>query len=224
MDIVVPRTRQTLTRCEERLLVFCALDAYGSYDVSGIELGRQKPNRILREQIRLMNDSMRARSPYAVWAESGLLEAELRELAELPTDADLVDMADEEWAGVKVSLKATYERVMRPRLGAAAATKILYLHRPRLIAITDAEVAEFFECQTLPPVDRAMAVAEHVREMARFAGNDSALTAIQQYLSSRTVGGRPIAVSKVRILDALIWMKQQEAYKGLWEVNGWGPL
>jgi len=38
------------------------------------------------------------------------------------------------------------------------------------------------------------------------------------------VGGRPIAVSKVRILDALIWMKQQKAYEGLWEVNGWGPL
>ena len=180
MDIVVPRTRQTLTRCEERILVFCALDAYGSYDVRGIELGRQNPNRILCEQIKLMNNSMRARSPYAVWAESGLLEGELCELAKLPPDADLADMADEEWAAVKVLLKTTYDCVMRPRLGAAAVTKILYLHRPRLVAITDAEVAEFFECQTLPPVDRAMAVAEHVREMARFDGNDSALTVIQQ--------------------------------------------
>jgi hypothetical protein len=224
MDIIVPKTGQVLTRCEDRMLVFCALDAYGSYDMLGIELGRQHPNRVLREQVKLMNDSMRARSPYDAWEASGLLSDEVPGLAALPPDADLAEMPDEEWHHTKAQLKAAYERVMRPQIGAAAATKILYLHRPRLVAITDAEVAEFFACQRLPPVDRALAVAEGIRELARFNGNRAALDSIQEHLASRTVGGKPIAVSKARILDALVWMKQRKAYERLWEAYGWQPL
>lgn len=224
MDITIPRTKQTLTRCEERTLVFCAIDAYGAYDVAGIELSRQHPNRIVREQIKLMNDSMRARSPYAVWTESSLLEGELPELAALPPDADITEMPDDEWDAARVLLRNAYARVMRPRIGAAAATKILYLHRPRLVAITDAEVAEFFGCEKLPPVERSLAVAEGIRETARFESNPAVLRDTQQYLSSRTVRGKPIAVSKARILDALVWMKQRKAYAGLWEAYGWEPL
>ncbi len=224
MDIVIPRTGQVLTRCEERTLVFCALDAYGAYDVKGIELSRQHPNRIVREQIKLMNDSMRARSPYAAWEQSGLLGAASPALLALPTNADLAEMPDDQWDGVKALLYAAYERVIGPRIGAAAATKVLYLHRPRLVAITDAEVAEFFDCQRLPPVERSLTVAERVRQMARFGSNLATLHSIQQYLSSRTVAGKPVEVSKARILDALIWMKQRQAYARLWEAYGWGPL
>ncbi len=222
MDVSIPKTNATMTRCEDRVLVFCAISPFHvEFDRPGIRLAREKPETITECQVELMNKAMGARSPWNAWEKLRL--DDLRELSDLE-EADLIEMSDAKWAVQRPLLEELYRRLMQKGIGATAATKIAYLHRPRLIAMADAKVSSFFCCEKDPHVHRAMKVAEGIREIGRHRGNLEALTAIQASLMERIIDCKPVEMSKVRILDALIWMSLDEAFKRLWHVLEWGPL
>jgi hypothetical protein len=175
-------------------------DAYDS------RAGKGEPNRITSDDIRAINQTMRARSPHSAWeALTGAVE-ELPWLAAIDPTWDLIATDDETWKAVGGAdlLAAAIQASVGPYRRLSVATKVLHLKRPRLFPVLDSLVVELIG--GLAEVAHSARLLVHLREQGR--ANLASLAAIQ-----RTLANHPARYERslVRILDALLWSSHPTA-------------
>jgi hypothetical protein len=86
-----------------------------------------------------------------------------------------------------------------------AATKLLFLKRPKLVAISDSYVRRRLGIGGPPGPDRAMALAGRIRTIG--LSNLPALQNLQRCSATmRDPAGELVQLSKARILDILLWI------------------
>jgi hypothetical protein len=193
--------------CMAKVLHFCQHDAYAGYDVRGYA-EEDQPDVVTSELLTVMNSAMRARSKRAAW--DSILGQPLTELSAIPVDADLIETSDEEWPDLRDRLHDCLCRLaQQPWITDMAATKVLYLKRPRLVAISDSYIRRALDIPETKWSDfkdrghyyaaRGVAVAESLRRVGR--DNMSLLYHIQK--DAAKAGFR---LSKARIIDILVWV------------------
>jgi hypothetical protein len=114
-----------------------------------------------------------------------------------------------------------------------AASKICYLKRPSLIAISDSYVRKVLlgPDQSIVPqdpargskyADRGVAVLDAIRRLGQL--NAEPLQQLSAYVHNLIVDGQPVSLSKARILDILIWVemaiKAGHPYWSTWGRSG----
>jgi len=207
MSIEIDLDGQTIAHCERKLSDFIANDAYELYDRQGVR-AEPRPDVISRHQLRLMNAAMRARA--SVRALQPFLDAPLPELARIPTPVDLIGFPATELDLALDLLHAAVARLCVPMIKDTAATKLLYLKRPALVAISDTYVRSRLGIDSPPGPDRAIAVARAIRTVG--LANSAPLAALKSYCDGTTkliIDAVPL--SKARILDILIWVEHARA-------------
>ena len=153
---------------------------------------------------------MRARSKHDWWA--SVLDRRLDWLAEIPLDLDLISTSDKRWAATRGSglAFAALDGLIGPHRGAAVATKMLHLKRPRFFPVLDDLVAQMLGIN--PPssmrreqhVELAHRLILHVRHEGR-----QNLKQLQEI--RRALADEGISRSLVRILDAVLWFSHPAA-------------
>lgn len=198
--------------CQWRLKRFAERDAYGPYDYFGSY--SHEPTDVIQEHhIYAINNAMRARSSRTAWAK--LIDKPLPELSSIPYDLDLIDSPTQDVNRALASLRKLVDRMAAvPGIKEMAASKILYLLRPNFIAIADGYVRD---CLGIRRSEDAAYTMIQVQEAIRELGsrNRESLAELQRFANSLPpVTGRlkpvvgqsiPVRLSKVRILDILIW-------------------
>lgn len=214
-------TRRIIDRCDWRPRTFVERDAYGDYDYRATQIVAG-PNEVSDEHVLAMNSAMRARSSRTAWAR--FTGRSLPELNSIPVELDLIDSPEREVDGGLAALAVLVRTMSAEKwLTDMAVSKVLFLKRPRFVAISDSyardalgiderrinarpETPEFYTA-------RMLSVQQSLRELS--SRNTSALNSLKAYADS--IGnvvpvaggfrGRPIPVhlSKLRILDILIW-------------------
>ena len=169
----------------------------GSYD-SYIESGTSPTNRIVAEDVIIINTFMSARSPHSDWAEL-IARGDVPELAAISPSWDLYLTSDEEWERERVSDRLTdvFAAVRGNRIGVSRATKVLHIKRPALIPVCDSYVLGLMG---IPDAGGkgAVALIEHLRLLR----TDLMPTLLDLQERLRGAG---YDRSLVRITDALIW-------------------
>lgn len=191
--------------CLEKVQFFCSYDAFPAYDLIG-QRNEHDDDRFQLELLQAMNSAMRARSSRKAW--EPLLDKSLPVLGAIPTKVDLIESSDIEYAAVRESLHAYY--LFTSQLSGItdmAASKMLFLKRPRLAAISDSYMRTAFwiaepNLQQFPW--KAQYCAERalrVSDMSRCVGlaNQTFLEWLQQEVA-------PIVISKSRLIDILVWV------------------
>lgn len=207
-----------LCHCVERMLVFCALDAYRKYDLRGAELNEVHGDIIHRDHVQCIN-VMNARSPVAAW--ECLMPADAL-LGGLPPDRHLLEMSDEQWEETRDPVREVIEQMTSVSgIGLAAATKMLALKRPDLVPACDAQLVEYFGIEGSTDADKAVELMGRFRSIAQDSENLNALASLKAELENHELFGCPIQLSTTRILEALCWMETTESHRGLWHVMGW---
>ncbi|MFB3880988.1 MAG: DUF6308 family protein [Armatimonadota bacterium] len=204
MEPVITVDGLVIVDCRAKLLDFVRYDAYQRYDRDGTR-AEPRPDVISPRQLALMNSAMRARSSRKAWAP--FLERRLDELAAVPTDVDLVGDPEARVMDALRLLERAIGAVCVPWITDMAATKLFFLKRPRLVAISDSYVRSRLRVNAVPGPKRAIAVAKRVREVG--LGNLAALGDLSAYASTmRDPAGEAVTLSKARILDILIWVEE----------------
>jgi hypothetical protein len=240
LQLVGVREGLVIQQCLSKLRFFCEHDAYAGYDRAGYRHASE-PDRFHADLLRATNRAMRARSPRKAWAP--FLETPISELAQLPVDADLVDSSDEEYARVRLGLERCYQLLIAASgITDMAATKMLHLKRPRLVAISDSYVREALEVPrpdvSLPPgkvpyhTARALLVSDAVRAVG--LRNAGLLEQLQSAMSDtvQRIGTRcqtPMSLSKARIIDILVWVDAaiaagHQTWKPVADAAGWNSV
>lgn len=120
---------------------------------------------------------------------------------------DLVDSPDGEVENALGYLRAAVESLCVPWISDMGATKILYLKRPKLVAISDSYIRQRLDVRLSPGPERAIAVARAVRSVGlRNAGALMQLKAVSDSITDPAV-----PLSKARIVDILIWVEEARA-------------
>jgi hypothetical protein len=200
-----------ITQCEWRVRTFVQRDAYAGYDWQG-SFAHPMTDTISQYHIFAINSAMRARSSRKAWAT--FVGQPLPELADIPPHLDLIDASPQEVAGGLQALKAVTKRITSvPGITEMAASKVLYLLRPRFVAIADAYVRDALGVWRGQPEDTMVRVAQAVRECG--TSNREALEFLSAFVSRlpQVVPqfGRlrmqrvPVRLTRLRILDILIW-------------------
>jgi hypothetical protein len=164
--------------------------------------------RITTDDIRAINQTMRARSPHTAW-EALTSAGPLPWLAALDLSWDLVRLRDHEWErfGCTALLEAAFAATIAPYRNLAVATKVLHFKRPSLFPVLDLLVV-----QQLGGVgQRPIRLLLHLRAEGR--RNRLALEHIQKELQQAN-----ITRTLIRIMDVLIWSSHPGA--GI-AVTGW---
>ncbi len=200
-------------RCEWRISTFVARDAYIGYDFAGAP-DDPATTTITERQVRAVNSVMRARMPTAPWGP--LLGEALSELRLIPPELDLID-SDETSVGDGINVLTHFAMRLTEAKGLRdmGVSKVLHLVRPRFVAISDSYVRLFLGVPAGLPAHQSMReVQERVR--ALYLHNRTALDELHLFANSlppvegtgklrvRTV---PVRLSKLRILDILLWSK-----------------
>lgn len=207
--------------CKWRLRTFVERDAYADYDYAATRFDATG-DVITGDHVYAMNSVMRARSSRAAW--NKFIGLPLPELHAIPATLDVIDGSDEAveagWAalGRLVAFISTEKW-----LTDMAASKVLFLKRPRFIGISDSYVRAClgindWRLGQRPETPafyaaRMLAVERGLRELGQ--RNEAVLAELKDYAdrmgSVVPTGGRfkgqpiPVALSKVRILDILLW-------------------
>ncbi len=213
-------SRGRIEHCRWRIEKFVRFDAYAGYDYTATGLGGPQ-DVITVEHIRLVNRAMMARSPYAAW--EPLFGQVIPGLSRIPRDLDLVDGGDTEIDAALAHLEAAVATIAsRECLTDMAASKALFLLRPRFVAISDSYVRGCLGiadgAEPTPSkrgrhyAARMIAVQRGIQALGR--RNSPALDALHQWANSlpptvpqtgQWAGGRiPVVLSKARILDILL--------------------
>jgi hypothetical protein len=216
-------SRPVVDHCRWTILTFVAHDAYVAYDYAGGTLGPPSSS-ITGQQVLAINVAMRARSSRTAWGE--FIGTVLPELTDVPPSLDLVDGAASAVLPAAAALARLAGRIGRARaMTDMAASKVLYLLRPRFAAISDSYVRA---CLGLPeaPVpdagtrDRELFCQQRMRSVLRAIRqvgllNRVALDELHAYANSLppvvpSLGpfkgtSVPVRLSKVRVLDILLW-------------------
>jgi hypothetical protein len=171
--------------------------------------GHGDPDRITTDDVRAINETMRARSRHTAW-EALTSAGPLPWLAALDPSWDLVELPDRDWErfGCTALLEAAFAAAIAPYRQLAGATKMLHLKRPSLIPILDLLVVEQIGSVGRSPIDLLL----HLRTEAQL--NRSALHQVQTNLQKAH-----ITRTLVRILDALLWSSHPGA--GIAALTGW---
>jgi orotate phosphoribosyltransferase len=205
LRLVGSKDALTITDCYEKVVRFCEKDAYPHYDVVGAQFSGES-SVIQRELLDAMNRAMSARSSRKAW--EPFIGVELPELAAVSMDIDLVECSDGDYSRVREHLRGLYERLASAvSITDTAATKMLFLKRPRLVAISDRYIREAlsvadprsrdFPSRGAVFAERGVRVADAVRNVGR--ANYEILDHLQKKL-------RPsFTMSKARIIDSLVW-------------------
>jgi len=204
--------------CLEKLIHFCTHDAYQGYDTA-IDDYAAEPNVLQTEMLRLVNSFMRARSSTTAW--EAFLGKPIPELAAIPANVDLIEASDQDYAVVRMQLERCFKRLTTKWIADVAASKMLYLKPPKLVAISDMLVKQALGVEAKGScVDQAMAVTDGVRATGR--ANLGLLDWLQKKLESHP---KCFRLSKARILDILLWGDMAIADNQEWQKaareNGW---
>jgi len=174
--------------------------------------GQGDPNRITAEDLRAINQTMRARARHSAWeAELGAAEP-LPWLAAINLAWDLIATNDATWASsdcARVIATAVEKSTGRYR-GKSVATKVLHVKRPKVFPILDSLALE-----QLGATNKSVrATLDHLRAVGR--ENLKQLRAVQAFLEEQQ-----ITRSLVRVLDGLLWASHPGAglmpKLGAWE-------
>ena len=168
--------------------------------------GKGEPNRITSDDIRAINQTMRARSPHSAWEPLTAAVDELPWLTAIDAGWDLIATDDKDWqaTGGAALLAAAIEASVGPYRRLSVATKVLHLKRPRLFPVLDSLVIDLIG--GLANVAHPAQLLLHLRQQGR--ANLETLLAIQAELAARD---QPLERSLVRILDALLWSSHPAA-------------
>lgn len=215
LRIGINGTQVTIKDCFERVLRFCEYDAYKGYDLKGHDFD-DEPDVFQRELLAATNGAMRARSSVKAW--QPIIGSRIPELAAIPTVADLIDASDADYAVLRSKLRECYDLLIKPGVGDVAASKMLHLKRPKLVAISDVFVKQALGVSwKLSYTDQAIAVSDGVRKMGIV--NREWLTSLQTKLAGLP---KPIKLSKVRLLDILVWsymVKEFSLYNQMFDAD-----
>ncbi|MFI5455278.1 MAG: DUF6308 family protein [Isosphaerales bacterium] len=210
--IAIPTTDQqrlTLIRCEDKSRHFCLHDAYRAYDRIASE-----DEVVTRQQFDAVNDAMKARTPLSAWKDF-LAPRSIPHLDQVPKRLDLIDASESEYVHARERVRQVYRALTgRFYITDMAASKVCYLKRPSLIAISDSYVRATLlgPDEEVRPDDprrgeeyarRGVAVMDAIRRVGRL--NAEPLQSLSDYARTLQVDGKPVIVSKNRILDILIW-------------------
>lgn len=231
LNLVGTRSGLRITNCLEKLREFCTNDAYPIYDLVGYQYAGT-PDVFQPELLSAVNTAMRARSKRAAWLP--FLGATLPALAAIPNNIDLIEASDEDYAKAKGAVGDCIHLLASAKwITDMAASKMLYLKRPQLIAISDSYVREALDIQEPQTKThpwrgpycsaRALAVMDAIREVGR------ATLDVLAHLQSRLLGRSEIAkVSNARIIDILVWadmaMIRHIRWKALAMQNRWDTI
>jgi hypothetical protein len=168
--------------------------AYDTYIASGLS----PANQIVTADVKVINSTMSARSPYSDWSDV-IRRGALPELRRIDLSWDVFLTPDKVWQAERVPdrLEALFGRVIGKGIGIARASKVLHIKRPCLIPICDSYVLMLMG---IPGNDGASAVAliEHLRTLR---------TALLPTLRDlrRTLRKEGYDRTLLRIADGLIW-------------------
>jgi len=216
-----------ITDCLGKLQHFIKHDAYYAYDVVGYQF-EHETDRLRLELRDAMNKAMLARSKREAW--QPFLDIPLDELAAVPTQVDLIDSSNEEYIAAREALRSVYERLTNATwITDMAASKMLYLKRPKLVAISDSYTRAAlgvkdpswrgYSSRGTYYAARGMAVLDAARAVGQT--NKGFLTELQRQLD-------PLRVEKVRIIDILVWADMAIPTHPKWSKqaceNGWTSI
>ena len=177
-----------------------------SYDAY-IAAGSSPGNRIVLDDVRAINSTMRARSLHADWG-AIISRGKLSELAAISQEWDLFLTADTDWrsGSVPTKLRLLFDALLGRGVGISRATKVLHIKRPRLIPVCDSYVLRLMG---IPGDTGASAVAliEHLRSLR---------TELRPVLVDlqRELRKRGCERTLVRIADALVWSSYPDTWLG----------
>lgn len=205
LRLIVSGKELTIENCSAKIKFFCTNDAFPKYDAKG-RLNEHEPDIFQSELLHAMNAAMLARSRCMAW--EPLLDKPLPILSAIPADIDLVECSDADYLEVRKALKEYYLTISKEKwLTDMAASKMLYLKRPMLTAISDSYVREALgipepDAKEYPwksqyCAERALRVSDAVRAVG--LSNLPLLERLQIEMA-------PVVISKVRVLDILIWV------------------
>lgn len=173
--------------------------------------GRSPRDRLVAEDVTVLNTFARARSGRVHWQELIDDRAPAWLAAIKPEwDAAMTDEPEWERAGIGGKVEAAFEAMCGPYRGLSVASKMLHLKRPRLIPLLDALVVEQLglgvPSQAAPEVKAGYAarVIAHLAAQAR--SNRAALVALQHGLAQDG-----IELSAIRLIDILVWSSHPAA-------------
>jgi hypothetical protein len=185
-------------------------------DAYDARAGRGARDRITTDDVRAINQTMRARSPHSAWEMLTTAAEPLVWLAAIDPEWDLIAMDDGEWAaaGGADLLAAAIEASVGPYRQLSVASKVLHLKRPRLFPVLDSLVVE--QVGGMAYVKQPARLLLHLRAQGR--NNLTALRSVQQELAAHQP---PYTRTLVRVLDALLWATHPTAglasMLGRWE-------
>ena len=128
-------SRIVMERCQDKLRDFCFNDAYRPYDrLATVD------DVVTVQQFNAVNDAMKARTPLNAW-QSFLAPNVIPGIRQVPKDLDLIDSTNMYYRVGRDSVWRAYEVLAsRQYITDMAASKVLFLKRPSLIAISDSYV------------------------------------------------------------------------------------
>lgn len=200
-----------LERCEEKLSCFCLYDAYEDYDAIA-----SSDDVVTRKQFDAVNNAMKANLPPRPW-QRFISPNPVPNLAAVPTDIDLIDSSDEDYVHARDGVRRVYEVLCSdPEISDMGSSKVCYLKRPRLIAISDSYVRsvvvgpDIALSKSDPKrgekfADRGIRVLDTIRRIG--VQNQEPLQNLQPYVNNLSVAGRPVRLSMGRIIDILLWVE-----------------
>lgn len=210
----------TIGRCEERLSCFVHYDAYEAYDAIA-----SADERVTRKQFAAVHEAMKAFTKFDDWRQF-VSPNSIPHLSDVPKDLDLIDSSDDDYASGRGAVRRVYETLCRsPRIDDMASSKVCYLKRPKLIAISDNYVRGILlgpdpriphdaPTRSSTLASRGLAVMDAVRSVGRL--NAEALQRLFDYTLSLELPDGPVRLSKVRILDILLWTEVAAQKHPIW--------
>jgi hypothetical protein len=180
-----------------------------SEDYDGYAASGDSPaDRIVVDDVRMINSAMGARSPHGDWR--GLIEnTPLPQLVAVDPGWDAVLMTNEEWQQQRVEerVAALLNAVMgRPGIGPARASKVLHLKRPALIPVCDSRLLRVLGIAQTQD-EAILTVLRHLRSEGQRL--EVPLKVLQERLSGEG-WQRPL----IRILEVLVWGSTDPAFRG----------
>jgi hypothetical protein len=223
--LMLPRTGVVIDDCVDKVRHFCQFDAYLTYDVVGRKFASE-PSQFHPDLLTATNRAMMARSSRSAW--KPFLGIDLPELAAIPLDVDLVESSGQAYVGACDALRRYYLRIAEAKwLTDMAASKMLYLKRPMLTAISDSYIREAlrveeprgpeFPWKAPWCAERALRVSHAVREVGQ---------ANRAMLSELRDATAEYGLSLSRLIDILVWVEAATAAKHrMWSdaarASGW---
>lgn len=164
--------------------------------------GQGDPDRITADDVRAINETMRARARHSAWEAEFAAVEPLPWLAAISLSWDLIATDSEAWDTTNATAicAEAVAKATGPYRGPSVATKVLHLKRPRIFPVLDSLVLE----QIGATSQGVPVLLDHLRAVGQT--NLEQLRSIQEHLAARG-----IRRELVRILDALLWASHPDA-------------